>query len=94
MQGAFIGIVGTLIGVVGGILLALNVGFVIPAAEKLLGVRVLDPSIYYISELPSDLQRADVVAIAVVALALSLIATLYPSWRASRLNPADALRYE
>jgi lipoprotein-releasing system permease protein len=94
VQGAFIGVVGTLAGVVGGILLALNVGVVLPAAERLLGVRVLDPSIYYISELPSDLQRADVVAIALVALALSLAATLYPSWRASRLNPADALRYE
>jgi lipoprotein-releasing system permease protein len=94
VQGAFIGVVGTLAGVVGGILLALNVGVVLPAAERLLGVRVLDPSIYYISELPSDLQRADVVAIALVALALSLFATLYPSWRASRLNPADALRYE
>jgi lipoprotein-releasing system permease protein len=94
VQGAFIGVVGTLVGVLGGILLALNVGVVLPAAEKLLGVRVLDPSIYYISELPSDLQRADVIAITLVALALSLVATLYPSWRASRMNPADALRYE
>jgi lipoprotein-releasing system permease protein len=94
VQGAFIGILGTLIGVLGGILLALNVRVVLPAAEKLLGVRVLDPSVYYISELPSDLQRADVIAIALVSLALSLLATLYPSWRASRLNPADALRYE
>jgi lipoprotein-releasing system permease protein len=94
VQGTLIGIVGTLVGVVAGVVLALNVGVVLPAAEKLLGVRVLDPSIYFISELPSDLQRADVVAIALVALALSLLATLYPSWRASRLNPADALRYE
>jgi lipoprotein-releasing system permease protein len=93
VQGTFIGVIGTLIGVVGGVLLALNVSVVMPVVERLLDVR-LDPSIYFISELPSDLQRADVVAIALVAFALSLFATLYPSWRASRLNPAEALRYE
>jgi lipoprotein-releasing system permease protein len=93
VQGTLIGVIGTLIGVVGGIVLALNVSVVMPLVERLLDVR-LDPSIYYISELPSDLQRGDVVAVALVALALSLFATLYPSWRASRLNPADALRYE
>jgi lipoprotein-releasing system permease protein len=94
VQGTLIGVIGTLIGVVGGILLALNVGVVLPLVERLLGVRVLDPSVYFISQLPSDLQRADVVAIALVALVLSLFATLYPSWRASRLSPAEALRYE
>jgi lipoprotein-releasing system permease protein len=93
VQGTLIGVVGTLVGVAAGVALALNVGVVMPVVERLLDVR-LDPSIYYISELPSDLQRGDVFAVALVALALSLFATLYPSWRASRLNPADALRYE
>ncbi len=94
VQGVLIGVIGTLIGVVGGILLALNVSTVVPFIESLLGVQFLAKDIYYISELPSDLQRADVLTIAVMSLVLSLLATLYPSWRASRVNPAEALRYE
>ncbi|MEO8847843.1 MAG: lipoprotein-releasing ABC transporter permease subunit [Casimicrobiaceae bacterium] len=94
IQGALIGIIGTAIGVVGGILLALNVGTVVPAIEHLLGVTFLDKSVYYISELPSQLQRNDVVTIALIALGLALIATLYPSFKAARVNPAEALRYE
>ncbi len=94
IQGALIGCIGTAIGVIGGILLALNVGVVIPAIERTLGVQFLDKSVYYISELPSDLQRADVITIAIIALFLALIATLYPAWRAARVNPAEALRYE
>jgi lipoprotein-releasing system permease protein len=94
IQGALIGIIGTLIGVVGGVLLALNVETVIPAIERTFGIQFLDKSIYYISDLPSDLQSADVITIALIALALALIATIYPSWRAARVNPADALRYE
>ena len=86
--------IGTLIGVIGGILLALNVSTVVPFIEGLLGVQFLAKDIYYISELPSDLQRADVLTVAVTSLVLSLLATLYPSWRASRVNPAEALRYE
>ena len=93
VQGTLIGVIGTLIGVAAGIVLALNVGAITPVIERLLHVR-LDPSIYYISELPSDLRHRDVAAVALVSLALSLLATLYPSWRASKLNPADALRYE
>ena len=93
VQGTLIGVIGTLAGVAGGVALALNLDIIMPVVERLLGVR-LDPSIYYLSELPSDLQRGDIVAVALVAFALSLFATLYPSWRASRLNPADALRYE
>ena len=93
VQGTLIGVIGTLIGVAAGIVLALNVGAITPVIERLLDVR-LDPSIYYISELPSDLRHGDVAAVALVSLALSLLATLYPSWRASKLNPADALRYE
>ena len=94
IQGALIGIAGTLIGVVGGIALALNVGTIVPAIERTFGIQFLDKSVYYISELPSDLQRGDITLIALIALALALLATLYPSWRAAKVNPAEALRYE
>ena len=94
IQGALIGMIGTLIGVVGGIVLALNVGTVLPALERMFNVQFLDKSVYYISELPSDLQRGDVVTIAIIALALALVATIYPAWRAAKVNPAEALRYE
>ncbi len=94
IQGALIGMIGTLLGVVGGVLLALNVGTVLPALERLFNVQFLDKTVYYISELPSDLQRADVVTIAVIALVLALVATIYPAWRAAKVNPAEALRYE
>ena len=94
VQGALIGIIGTAIGVIGGILLALNVGTVVPFIERMLNVQFLDKSIYYISDLPSDLQRGDVLTIAGIALFLALIATLYPAWKAARVNPAEALRYE
>jgi len=94
LQGALIGLIGTVIGVVGGILLALNVGTVLPAIERLFSVQILDKTVYYISELPSDLQRADVITIAIIALALALLATIYPAWSAAKVNPAEALRYE
>jgi len=94
IQGALIGMIGTALGVVGGILLALNVGTVLPAVERLFNVQFLDKTVYYISELPSDLQRADVVTIAIIALVLALVATIYPAWRAAKVNPAEALRYE
>jgi lipoprotein-releasing system permease protein len=94
IQGALIGVIGTLIGVVGGMLLALNVDVVVPAIERVLGMQFLDKSVYYISDLPSDLQRADVLTIAAIAFGLALVATLYPAWKAARVNPAEALRYE
>jgi lipoprotein-releasing system permease protein len=94
VQGALIGVIGTLIGVAGGVALALNIDVVVPALERLLNVRFLSKDVYYISDLPSDLQRADVIVIAAVSLLLSLAATIYPSWRASRVRPAEALRYE
>jgi len=94
VQGALIGVIGTVIGVVGGILLAVNIDVVVPAIERLLNVQFLDKSVYYISDLPSDLQRGDVLTIAALAFVLALLATLYPAWRAARVNPAEALRYE
>ncbi|HTS53049.1 MAG TPA: lipoprotein-releasing ABC transporter permease subunit [Burkholderiales bacterium] len=94
VQGSLIGVIGTAIGVVGGIAIALNVDVVVPAIERLFRVQFLAKDVYYISELPSDLQLRDVVTVGVMSLLLSLLATLYPSWRASRVNPAEALRYE
>ncbi len=94
VQGALIGVIGTLIGVCGGVLLALNIDVVVPFIEGLFDVHFLAKDVYYISELPSELLWGDVVTIAAVSFVLSLLATLYPSWRASRVNPAEALRYE
>ena len=94
VQGAVIGVIGTLIGVVVGILLALNIDVVVPFIESMAGFKVLSPEVYFLSELPSDLKWNDVWMTAVIALLLSLAATLYPSWQASRVNPAEALRYE
>jgi lipoprotein-releasing system permease protein len=94
IQGALIGVLGTLLGVAGGVLLAANVDTVVPAIERTFGIQFLDKTVYYISELPSDLQRGDVVTVAAIALALALAATVYPAWRAAKVNPAEALRYE
>lgn len=94
VQGTAIGLVGTLLGVVAGVLLALNLEPVVAGIESVFGIRFLDPSIYYISELPSDVHLWDVVTIAVSAFAMSVLATLYPAWRASVTQPAEALRYE
>jgi len=94
VQGAIIGVVGTLIGVVCGILLALNVETIVPAIEQLFHVQFLPADVYYISELPSELRWPDVTRITLVSLLLSLVATIYPAWRASRTAPAEALRYE
>ena len=94
VQGSLIGIFGTLIGVVVGVLLAKNIDVVVPAIEKAFGVAFLDKSVYYISELPSELIWRDVGVIALVSFVLTLLATIYPSWSASRIKPADALRYE
>lgn len=94
VQGAMIGIIGTLLGVAGGVLLGWNVDTVVPAIENVLGFKFLAKDVYYISDLPSDVQLKDVATIGLVSLAMSFVATLYPSWRASRVNPAEALRYE
>ncbi|MDX1376217.1 MAG: lipoprotein-releasing ABC transporter permease subunit [Burkholderiales bacterium] len=94
VQGALIGVIGTLAGVALGVLLGLNVDTVVPAIERLLGFKFLAKDVYYLSDLPSDVQARDVLTIGGVSLLLAFVATLYPSWRASRVNPAEALRYE
>jgi lipoprotein-releasing system permease protein len=94
VQGAAAGVLGTAAGVALGLLVALNIDVIVPFIERLLGVAFLPGSIYLISRMPSDPRWADVWPIAVVSLALAFLATLYPSWRASRVNPAEALRYE
>jgi len=94
VQGAVIGVIGTLLGVAAGILLALNIDTVVPFVERSFGFQILSSEVYYISELPSDLHWRDVWTVALVSLLLAFVATIYPSWRASRVNPAEALRYE
>jgi len=94
VQGMLMGVIGTLVGVVLGIVTALNIDVIVPAIEHVLGFRILSKDVYLIPELPSDLQSGDVVVISLMALVLSFAATLYPSWSASRTNPAEALRYE
>jgi lipoprotein-releasing system permease protein len=82
------------LGVVSGIVLALNIDTVVPFIERLIGTHILSKDVYFISELPSDLHRSDVLIVGCFSFFISLIATLYPSWRASRTQPAEALRYE
>ncbi|MEJ2394848.1 MAG: lipoprotein-releasing ABC transporter permease subunit, partial [Candidatus Thiodiazotropha sp.] len=94
VQGATLGVVGNLFGILFGILLAFNVETIVGSIEKFFGVEFLDSSIYYISQLPSDPQVGDVLFIGVGAFLITLLATLYPAWRASRTQPAEALRYE
>ncbi len=94
VQGMVIGVIGTLIGAALGIVTALNIDVIVPAIENALSIKFLSKDVYLIPELPSDLQAGDVGAIVLMALALSLVATIYPSWRAARVNPAEALRYE
>ena len=94
VQGAMVGVVGTLSGLGLGLLVALNIDVIVPALERLLNASFLPRDIYLISRMPSDPLAADIVPIAVISLVLAFLATLYPSWRASRVNPAEALRYE
>ena len=92
--GTIIGIVGTVLGTIGGVLLALNVETIVPAIEAFFGVQFLAADVYYISDLPSKLVWLDVYRIAATAFFLSLLATIYPAWQASKVNPAEVLRYE
>jgi lipoprotein-releasing system permease protein len=94
VQGSLIGIIGTVMGVIGGIVLTLNLGSILKGIENVFGVQLLPEDVYYITGLPTDLQASDVITISCVALAMAFIATLYPAWRAARTAPAEALRYE
>lgn len=94
VQGAMVGVIGTFAGLALGLLVALNIDVIVPALESLLNASFLPRDIYLISRMPSDPQSADIVPVAVISLVLAFVATLYPSWRASRVNPAEALRYE
>ena len=94
IQGALVGILGTMLGVGGGVLVAMNIDVIVPFIEHLLGVQFLSKDIYFISTVPSDLRWPDVTKIGVLAVILAFLATLYPSWWAARVKPAEALRYE
>ncbi|HEX5538907.1 MAG TPA: lipoprotein-releasing ABC transporter permease subunit [Methylophilaceae bacterium] len=94
VQGALIGVIGTVSGAIFGVLIALNIETIVPFIEHVFHVQFLAKDVYYISDLPSELLWSDVAVITVMSFVLSLLATLYPSWRASKTNPAEALRYE
>ena len=94
VQGAMVGVIGTLAGLLLGLAIAFNIDVIVPAIERALHTSFLPKDIYLISRMPSDPQSSDIVPIAVISLILAFVATLYPSWRASRVNPAEALRYE
>ncbi|HET6783327.1 MAG TPA: FtsX-like permease family protein, partial [Pseudoxanthomonas sp.] len=94
VQGSLIGIIGTVLGVVGGVLLTINLESILGLIESTFNVTLLPADVYYITGLPYDLQGSDVAVIAMIALVMSFLATLYPAWRAARTDPAEALRYE
>ena len=94
VQGVVIGLVGTLLGVALGVIISLNIETIVPFIEHTFHVQFFSKEVYYISELPSDLRQGDVLTVAYFSFLLSLLATLYPSWRASKIQPAEALRYE
>ena len=94
VQGAMVGVIGTFSGLLLGLAIAVNIDVIVPALEHLLNASFLPKDIYLISRMPSDPQYADIMPIVVISLVLAFLATIYPSWRASRVNPAEALRYE
>ncbi|MBK7540458.1 MAG: lipoprotein-releasing ABC transporter permease subunit [Candidatus Competibacteraceae bacterium] len=94
VQGIAIGLIGTLLGLIGGVALAKNVDVVVPFIERVFSIKILAPDIYLISDIPSKVQWGDVATIGLVAFGLAMLATLYPAWRAARTQPAEALRYE
>jgi lipoprotein-releasing system permease protein len=94
VQGALIGVIGTFLGVAGGLAIAMNIDVLVPLIERALGIQFLPKEIYFIQALPSDPRLDDVVTIAMTSLVMSLVATLYPSWRASKLEPAQVLRHD
>lgn len=94
VQGTVIGLVGTVLGIACGLLLAFNIDTVVKFVETVFHTKILSPEIYYISDFPSDVHLGDVIVVALVSFLLTVLATLYPSYRAARINPAEALRYE
>ena len=94
VQGAMVGVMGTLAGLLLGLGVAFNIDVIVPALERLFHASFLPKDIYLISRMPSDPQQGDILPIAMISLVLAFIATIYPSWHASRVNPAEALRYE
>jgi len=94
VQGSMIGVIGTVLGVAGGVALTLNLDRILHVIETVLGVQLMPEDVYYITGLPTQLEPSDVTIIALVALAMAFIATIYPAWRAARTAPAEALRYE
>ncbi len=94
VQGAFVALMGVAIGVGGGLLIACNLDVIVPTIESILGTQFLPKEIYFISQMPSDPRAGDIIPISILSFLLSLAATLYPSWRASKVHPAEALRYE
>ena len=94
VQGALVGVIGTLAGLALGLLVAFNIDVIVPALEQMLGASFLPRDIYLISRMPSEPQSGDIMPITIISLVLAFAATLYPSWHASRVNPAEALRYE
>lgn len=94
VQGALVGVIGTLLGLILGLIVAFNVDVIVPAIEALFHVSFLPKDIYLLNGMPSDPQAADITPVVIISLVLAFLATIYPSWRASRLNPAQALRYE
>jgi lipoprotein-releasing system permease protein len=93
-QGSIVGITGTLLGVIGGVVIALNLESIVGFFETVFGIKFLAADVYFISDLPSELKIGDVVRIAAIALVLALVSTLYPAWVAARTAPAEALRYD
>jgi len=93
-QGTVIGVAGTFFGVLAGVLISLNLESIVGFVEAILGIKLLAPDVYFISDLPADLQIADVLRVSSIALILALLSTLYPAWRGARTSPAEALRYD
>lgn len=94
IQGSLIGFIGTALGLVFGLIIAANIAVIIPAIESMFGVQFLAKDVYYISEIPSEIQVGDVLWIGFMSICLTMVATIYPSMRASKINPSEALRYE